>query len=120
MQLPDQKLVDASPGKVDQFAAVDQFAGDAAPVECTLGTLYPDRAVIDPDNPDYEEEFHSKAEVTQMFAKAKADNTKAYRGYIAAKKYPDLLLCAFCPCGCGDNPGHLSAVDCFKDFHGFG
>lgn|GEM_PF-6868320 len=120
MSVADEGTTDSAQPKDDQLVALDQSLADASVVQCTLGTMYPGVAVIDPDNPVYEDAFNTQAQVEQKFASGKIANSKAYRGYKAAWKYPELLLCAFCACGCEDSPGHLSAVDCFKDMHGFG
>lgn len=93
---------------------------DAGAGECTLGSFYADRDVINPDDPVYEDANWSQAEVTEKFAEAKATDAQSYRAYKIAYQYPDLMQCGFCPCGCDRSLGHLSAVDCFKDMHGFG
>jgi hypothetical protein len=91
--------------------------GDPGP---PLGTLYPDRQVIDPDNPVYEDAEWSQETVQQMFTSAKAQDAAAYRAYKAARQHAYLLEWAFCACGCDDSAHHVSAVDCFKDMHGYG
>ncbi len=94
--------------------------GGAGSVVCTLGTVYPNRDTIDPDAPDYEEPGWTKPEVAQAFADAKAADDKAYRAYRAAHQYAQFLECPFCACGCAImDVAHQSAVDCFKDMHGF-
>jgi hypothetical protein len=109
---------------VDLAEVEDEVAGGpdvpVEPIQC-LGTVYPDSGPFDPDNPIYEDEYYTQEQVTKMFAQAKEDNTKAYRAYLAAYLYPELLECAFCYCGCSEPPtNHISALDCFKDIHGFG
>lgn len=107
--------IDAAPETVDAGPDIP-----VEPIQC-LGTVYPDSGPIDPDNPVYENEYYTQEQVTKMFAQAKADNTKVYRAYLAGLLYPDLLECAFCYCGCASPSfNHVSAVDCFKDMHGFG
>ena len=92
---------------------------DVAPVAC-LGSIYGTAASIDPDNPDYEGDGFTKAEIAEKFTLAKQQNTQAYLAYKAALKHSDVLECAFCACGCAVQAiNHLSASDCFKDFHGF-
>lgn len=86
---------------------------------CDLGTAFPDAAVIDPDAPVYSDAGWSQAEVEVAFADAASTNSTVYRAYKAANAHPDYLVCAFCACGCADSAGHLSALDCFKDMHGF-
>ncbi len=87
---------------------------------CTLGTIYPGVPVIDPDAPVYSDADWTQEEVEAAFAAAKAEDNIYYRGYLAADKYPDLLECAFCSCGCAKaSIHHRSDVDCFKDMHGF-
>lgn len=93
--------------------------GEASGIVCSLGTMYPDRAVIDPDAPVYHDSAWSQQEVTDSFAQAKAQDSQAYRAYKAANKYTQYLQCAFCACGCATQPGHKSAIDCYKDMHGF-
>ena len=88
-------------------------------VQC-LGTIYPTDGQIDPDNPVYSSEWQTQEETEKMFAQAKADGTNAYKAYKAAFENPEVLLCAFCPCGCHESAKHVSAMDCFKDLHGFG
>lgn len=109
-----------SPGDsgLEEVGQVDDTAVEA--IVC-LGSVYPDQGPIDPDSPVYSDQYYTQEQVTKMFAQAKADNTKAYQAYLAGYKYPDLLECAFCYCGCASPPAeHVSALDCFKDIHGFG
>lgn len=94
--------------------------GDAGGAPTCLGTKYPGKGTIDPDNPDFEDALWTKAEVQQKFAAAKAQGLAAYRAYKAAQRASGVLDCAFCTCGCAASDGHLSAIDCFKDMHGFG
>jgi hypothetical protein len=96
-------------------------AGGSGPVVCDLGTIYPNRQLIDPDNPDYEESGWTKQQVIDAFADAKAQNNQAYRAYRAAFQYSEYMECPFCACGCAapSLSNHLSAIDCFKDMHGF-
>jgi hypothetical protein len=91
-------------------------AGDAG--EC-LGSRWPERAVIDPDAPAYSDSTHDAALVTAWFEDAKHADSPAYQAYSSAHRKPELLGCAFCPCGCAAAAAHRSAVDCFKDLHGF-
>lgn len=85
-----------------------------------LGTVYPDGAVINPDDPVYSSETLPQDYVSEKFAEAKAADSKAYRAYLAAyEDGQEVLECAFCACGCAESDGHISAIDCFKDFHGF-
>lgn len=93
--------------------------GAATGIVCSLGTMYPDRTVIDPDAPVYQDADWTQQAVTTAFAEAKAQNSQAYRAYKAANKYTQYLQCAFCACGCATSPGHKSAIDCYKDMHGF-
>lgn len=113
---------DHAEGTMDANAmpSMDGLDVPAEPIVCDLGTMYPDLPLIDPDNPDYEDAIYSKAQVKEAFAKDKADNGSAYRAYKAALQHQDVLACAFCACGCAPSIGHLSAIDCFKDMHGFG
>ncbi|GMV16146.1 MAG: hypothetical protein AMXMBFR56_43700 [Polyangiaceae bacterium] len=90
-----------------------------APVACELGTMYPELTVIDPDAPQYSDASWTQADVATLFAKAKTDGSMAYLAYRAARDHSHLLDCAFCSCGCAPGIGHLSAIDCFKDMHGF-
>lgn len=93
---------------------------EPAGVACELGTIYPADGVIDPDAPVYSDSTWTQEEVEAAFAAARAENNAYYRGYLAAHKYPEVLECAFCACGCASmSISHLSAVDCFKDMHGF-
>ena len=94
----------------------EQYSG----ISDCLGSIYPDRGVINPDDPQYEDNIYTFEQVRQMFAQAKQENSRAYRAYKAAYTYSHLANCAFCACGCSESSGHLSAVDCFKDIHGFG
>ena len=108
--------------EVDTIDTADLDVNAEVDVEaffCDLGTMYPNSAVIDPDNPDFEDAQHSRAQVIQTFADAKTADNQAYQAYRAARDYADLLTCPFCACGCADSIGHLSAIDCFKDMHGF-
>lgn len=89
------------------------------PVVCTLGTMYPGLPAIDPDNPDFSDDVFSKEQVIADFAEDKAKNGAAYRAYKAALENQETLECAFCACGCAPSIGHTSAIDCFKDMHGF-
>lgn len=106
----------------DPNAPVSLDALDSVPDEvvCDLGTMYPGQPLIDPDAPDFEDEVYSKQQVAEAFAADKAKNGPAYRAYKAALVHQDVLECAFCACGCAPSIGHLSAIDCFKDMHGFG
>lgn len=93
---------------------------DPASLVC-LGSVYPDSGVIDPDDPKFSDEMYDTAQVKLMFQQAKTANSNAYKAYKAALKYPELLECGFCNCGCAAPPAnHISAIDCFKDMHGFG
>jgi len=94
-------------------------AGDAPAVVCDLGTMYPTLDVIDPDAPVYSDASWTQDAVVASFAKAKAESSMAYLAYRAARDYSHFLDCAFCSCGCAPGIGHLSAIDCFKDMHGF-
>jgi len=106
-------------GGTDDNAAVDDTSSTDG-VVCELGTIYPTAGVIDPDNPVYSGSDYSQAEVTAAFDEARADDSMAYRAYKAAYTWPDVMECAFCSCGCADmSIDHQSAVDCFKDMHGF-
>lgn len=86
---------------------------------CELGSVYPDAHVIDPDTPNYSDAHWTQAEVEEAFVEAASDDSRAYQAYAAARDHADLLECAFCDCGCAPSVDHLSAVDCFKDMHGF-
>lgn len=101
--------------------ASDAAAGGSAgaTVACDLGTMYPNEPLIDPDNPVYQDATWTQQAVTQAFAQAKAENSLAYQGYRAARDYEKYMECPFCACGCEELIGHLSAIDCFKDMHGF-
>jgi len=103
-------------GSVD--AAARQVA-DAGPAQC-LGNMYEEAPVIDPDHPVFSDASHTAEQVAAMFAQAAAENSRAYQAYRAARDQSAVLSCAFCACGCSSSPGHLSAIDCFKDLHGFG
>ena len=92
---------------------------DAPAVACTLGSVYGGRPPINPDDPQYEDANWTQEQVTEAFAMAKAKNSIAYRAYKAAYAHPDIITCAFCPCGCSKGAGHKSGVDCYKDMHGF-
>ena len=74
---------------------------------------------IDPDAPVFNDASWTQAKVSQVFVEAKGQNTSAYLAYKAARDYAHVLDCAFCSCGCAPSIGHLSAIDCFKDMHGF-
>ncbi len=91
---------------------------DDTPPVC-LESVYPDQSVIDPDDPRFEDDAHTLEEVQVMFASARQDSSDAYWAYKAAYDHSDLIQCAFCSCGCAITSGHLSAIDCFKDLHGF-
>jgi hypothetical protein len=93
--------------------------GDAAGVLCELGTMYPGVETIDPDAPVFEDASWPQSKVTDSFAQAKASGSTAYWAYKAARAQQNVLDCAFCSCGCAQGIGHKSAVDCFKDMHGF-
>jgi hypothetical protein len=93
---------------------------DAPPAPQCLGTRWPGRQTIDPDNPDFEDQTWSKAQVQGKFAEAKQQGSDAYKAYKAARVHASVLPCAFCACGCATLEGHESAIDCFKDMHGFG
>ena len=108
-------LLDAGSGASDAMVA----DADEEPVQC-LGTIYPNEGQIDPDKPVYSSEWQTQEETEKAFAQAKADGTNAYKAYKAAFDNPEVLLCAFCPCGCHESNKHQSAMDCFKDMHGFG
>lgn len=82
-----------------------------------MGTGYPEANIIDPDAPDYEDASHTTEQVRGLFGDARAADSQAYRAYEAAHANPDVMRCAFCPCGCSAG-GHMSAADCFKDLHG--
>jgi hypothetical protein len=88
-------------------------------LSCDLGSAFPDKPIIDPDAPVYQDADWTQDEVTQAFAQAKLDYSSAYRAYQAARKNEAYMTCAFCNCGCSEASGHLSAIDCFKDMHGF-
>lgn len=98
------------------LAAGDKGVGASA---VCLNSMYGNDPQIDPDNPVYSDASVDQATVTQLFASAAATNSKAYRAYRAAFENPVVLKCAFCDCGCNASVGHTSAVDCFKDMHGF-
>lgn len=104
-------------GEDEASAGTGGASGDGG--ICQLGTLYPSAGVIDPDSPVFSDEMHTQADVTDLFAKAKAESSPAYAAYLAARENAGVLGCAFCACGCASSIGHLSAVDCFKDLHGF-
>lgn len=91
----------------------------ASPPSGCLPSKWPDRAVIDPDAPAFEDAAYTREKVEELFAGAKASSSSAYRAYRAARDHADVLACGFCACGCAAD-GHLSALDCFKDMHGFG
>lgn len=111
---------DAGAGPDTRRADLAAPAGDAdGSGSGCLGTVYPDLAVIDPDDPSYADGDHTAEEVRAMFAVERADDTQTYRAYRAAHTWPDLIECAFCACGCATGLGHVSALDCFKDLHGF-
>lgn len=94
--------------------------GGAAGALCQLGTMYPGVATIDPDAPVYQDKIWSQDLVTQSFADGKKQSSKPYLAYKAAREQAGVLDCAFCACGCAQGVGHKSAIDCFKDMHGFG
>lgn len=94
-------------------------AGDAPAVVCDLGTMYPTLDVIDPDAPVYSDASWTQGAVVALFDNAKAKGSIEYLAYRAARDYSHVLDCAFCSCGCAPSIGHLSAIDCFKDMHGF-
>jgi hypothetical protein len=98
-------------------APVASIIDAGPPVECR-GSKAPAAPLIDPDNPQFSDETFSNAEVRDKFLRAKNDNTAAYRAYKAALANADVLSCGFCKCGC-TSLGHVSAIDCFKDMHGF-
>ncbi|MBW2263456.1 MAG: hypothetical protein JRG91_15935 [Deltaproteobacteria bacterium] len=123
---PDDAVAETSEDPTAEVAA-DTTEEPAADVEddspgvvCELGTIYPGGPVIDPDAPIYSDSMWTQEEVEAAFAAAKVENNAFYRGYLAAYKYPEVLECPFCACGCATmSISHLSAVDCFKDMHGF-
>ena len=110
---------DATAGDAAIDVAADVTTNADAAASCELGTMYPDAPAIDPDAPVYEDASWTQAEVTAAFAEAKAQNTYAYQAYRAASELGSLLECPFCACGCAPSIGHRSAIDCFKDMHGF-
>lgn len=110
----DAKTVDSQHHVVPDSASVDALAAAK-----NLGTVYPTRGVINPDDPNYEGDGFSKQQVSEMFSRVKAENGPAYRAYKAAFNNADNLHYAFCGCGCALVSNHISAVDCFKDMHGF-
>lgn len=91
---------------------------EGPPVECR-GTSMPERDVVNPDDPTFSDSNFTNEQVREMFAKSRANNAAAYRSYSAAKANADVLSCAFCSCGCSGPLRHMSALDCFKDMHGF-
>ena len=91
----------------------------ATGVTCDLGSSYLDLGVIDPDDPSFEDGDWAEEDVRDAFADARDHDSKTYRAYRAAREHAGLLECAFCSCGCAASDGHLSALDCFKDMHGF-
>lgn len=102
------------------LAACEPEKAEAPTLEsCALGSSTPDAPVIDPDAPVYEDDAWTQAEVEVAFAGAAAEDSPAYRAYKAALAHPEYLECAYCACGCAHSDGHLSAIDCFKDMHGF-
>lgn len=103
-----------------EAAAVDLQQNDTGEDPTCLGTKYPGKGTIDPDNPDFEDALWTKEEVQNKFAAAKAQDLPAYHAYRAASRASAVLECAFCACGCATSDAHLSAIDCFKDMHGFG
>jgi hypothetical protein len=105
-----------SPAVADAGADV---SWDPGPVTC-YDTKYPGVSPIDPDAPNFSDPDHTVDATKALFAKAKADNSAAYRAYKIAHDNPEALQCARCACGCARSLGHISAVDCFKDLHGFG
>ena len=100
-------------------AGGDSGAAGTPSALCDLGSMYPTAPLIDPDAPVYQGANWTQQLVDEAFAKAKADQTTAYLGYAAARDHEKYMQCAFCSCGCGPSIGHLSAIDCFKDMHGF-
>ena len=86
---------------------------------CDLGTMDPDAPLIDPDAPVFSDASWTQEEVEAAFAAAREEDSTAYRAYRAAGAWPDHLSCAWCACGCAAADGHQSALDCFKDMHGF-
>ena len=91
---------------------------DDTPPTC-LESVYPDEGVIDPDDPQFEDSTRTREQVQSMFAHAKETNSDVYWAYKAASDSPELIQCAYCACGCAITEDHLSAIDCFKDLHGF-
>jgi hypothetical protein len=87
---------------------------------CDYGTKYPNANVIDPDSPVYEDASWTQQEVVDNFVEAKSLGLPAYPAYRAAREHSQYLECAYCKCGCGGPTlAHQSAIDCFKDMHGF-
>ncbi|MGZ3424204.1 MAG: hypothetical protein ACXWUG_21485 [Polyangiales bacterium] len=111
-------VLSACGGHDDRSAAVDASPPETTELAC-FGTGLPDSVLIDPDDPHFSDEGHTEEQVKAMFADAKAKDTAAYRAYRAARANADVLPCAFCACGCA-TAGHRSAIDCYKDLHGFG
>ena len=110
---------DDETGVPDTTIRSDSVVADADGVMACLGTMYPNKEAINPDNPNYSDSLWSKEEVAKKFATAKSQNMKVYAAYKAGYENSEVLECAFCDCGCNLQPGHLSAADCFKDMHGF-
>jgi hypothetical protein len=87
---------------------------------CDYGSVYPNASVIDPDNPVYQDGSWTQQEVIDNFEQAKLLGKDAYPAYRAARDHAQYMECAYCKCGCGGPAlGHESAIDCFKDMHGF-
>ncbi|MBI2892337.1 MAG: hypothetical protein HYY06_02215 [Deltaproteobacteria bacterium] len=103
---------------IDGGGALDAALDSAPTVEC-LGTAFPDRQVIDPDDPVFSDDQWTQEEVQDAFVQARAEDNAAYRAYRFAHLRPDLVECGFCTCGCDEHEGHQSNQDCFKDMHGF-
>ncbi len=101
-------------GRDDAPPAVDE-----GPAIACYGSKDPAATLIDPDAPTYSDADNPLDDVRARFSKARATNAAAYRAYAAAKKNADVLGCGFCKCGCARSLGHESALDCFKDMHGF-
>lgn len=93
---------------------------DNGPAAACYGSKDAAAALIDPDNPTFADSAITNAEVREKFSRARERNSGAYRAYRAALANADVLSCAFCKCGCAGGIGHVSALDCFKDMHGFG
>jgi hypothetical protein len=98
--------------------ATETPVDEGPPIECR-GSRAPEQALIDPDDPTYEDADFSNELVRTMFERSRTSNAAAYRSYRAALENADVLSCAFCACGCAGTLKHVSAIDCFKDMHGF-